>query len=72
MELPSPAALFAIVMFGIVGFAAFRYGKKNGRLNPMLLGVGLMVYPYFISQIWLLYVIGCVLCAALYFLRDWG
>jgi hypothetical protein len=70
--LPSPAALFAIVLFGIIGFAAFRYGKKIGRLSPMLLGVGLMVYPYFISQVWLLYAIGCVLCAVLYFLRDRG
>jgi drug/metabolite transporter (DMT)-like permease len=70
VELPSPAALFAMLMFGIIGFAAFRYGKKNGQLNPMLLGVGLMVYPYFISQTWVLYAIGCGLCAGLYFLRE--
>lgn len=70
MDLPSPANLFASVIFGIVGFAAYRYGKKSGSFNPMALGVVLMVYPYFISQTWLLYAVGLGLCAGLYFLRD--
>lgn len=70
MELPSPAGLFALVIFGITGFAAFRYGKKNGRLSPMLLGLVLMLYPYFISQTWAIYAVGCGLCAGLYLLRD--
>lgn len=70
MELPSPAALFAMLLFGIIGFAAFRYGKKNGSVNPMLLGVGLMVYPYFVSRTWALYAVGLALCAALYLLRE--
>jgi hypothetical protein len=70
VDLPSPANLFGSVMFGIVGFAAYRYGKKTGNFNPMMFGVALMVYPYFISQTWLLYAVGCGLCAALYFLRH--
>jgi hypothetical protein len=69
MDLPSPANLFGSVMFGIFGFAAYRYGKKSGNFNPMMLGVALMVYPYFISQTWLLYAIGVALCAGLYFWR---
>jgi hypothetical protein len=70
MNLPSPANLFASVIFGIVGFAAYRYGKKAGSFNPMAIGVTLMVYPYFVSQTWLLYAVGFGLCAGLYFLRD--
>lgn len=69
-ELPSAADLFASLLFGIVGFAAYRYGKKAGSLSPMAIGVTLMVYPYFVSQTWLLYAIGFVLCAALYLFRE--
>jgi hypothetical protein len=68
--MPSPAVLFAGLIFGLVGFAAFLYGRKNGLWRPMGLGVALMAFPYFVSQVWLLYVIGLALCGALYIWRD--
>ena len=49
--------------FGIIGFAAYRYGKKAQRNTTKWLGVALMLYPYAISQTWLLYVAGAALCA---------
>jgi hypothetical protein len=70
LDLPSPANLFGSVMFGIIGFAAYRYGRKAGSFNPMIFGIALMVYPYFIARTWLLYAIGLGLCAGLYLLRD--
>lgn len=70
ITLPSYANLFAGLLFGSVGFAAFVYGKKQATWQPMILGVMLMVYPYFIETTWLLYVIGAALCAGLYFWRD--
>jgi hypothetical protein len=70
LEFPSPANLLGSILFGIVGYAAYRYGKKAGSFNPMAIGVALMVYPYFISQTWMLYVIGLGLCGGLYFWRD--
>lgn len=36
----------------------------------MAVGMALMVYPYFISELWLVYAIGCALCAALFWWRD--
>ena len=57
-------------MFGAIGFAAFIFGKKSARWKPMGLGVALMVYPYFISQTWLLYTIGCALCFGLILFRE--
>ncbi len=69
-EMPSAAYLFASLLFGTIGFAAFIYGKKSTRWKPMVLGVALMVYPYFIATTWLLYGIGIALCAGLYFWRD--
>ncbi|MDH3461924.1 MAG: hypothetical protein OEM00_13340 [Burkholderiaceae bacterium] len=64
-ELPSPAYIFGAIVFGLVGFAAFRYGRKNERRLTLWLGVALMVYPYLISSTWLLYVVGAALCAAI-------
>lgn len=68
--MPAPAALFASLLFGVIGFAAFRYGKKHVLWSPIVIGIVLMAYPYFISQTWLIYAIGCVLCGALFVLRD--
>lgn len=62
--------LFAGLLFGSVGLAAFVYGKKNASWRPMVVGVVLMVYPYFIEQAWLLYGLGVALCAALFFWRE--
>ena len=55
-------------MFGMIGTGAFIYGKKEAKAKPMLIGITLMVFPYFVRGTPLLYVIGLVLCAALYFL----
>ncbi len=68
--LPSPAYFFAAILFGIIGFAAYRYGKKAPHTNVKWIGVALMIYPYVISQTWLLYAVGAGLCAGLYLFRK--
>ena len=68
--MPSPAALFGSLIFGILGIAAFRYGKKSALIVPMILGIVLMVFPYFVPQTWLLYTIGAVLTLAVWFFRK--
>ena len=68
--MPSAANLFASLFFGLIGLVAFKYGKKSAQLKSMAIGVTLMVYPYFIPQTWLLYLIGCALCVALFLFRD--
>ncbi|HEV3019936.1 MAG TPA: hypothetical protein VGY49_13040 [Burkholderiaceae bacterium] len=67
--MPSPAVLFAGLMFGVVGIAAFTYGRKNGHWQQMIIGLALMVFPYFVSQVWLLYAIGVALCGTLFIWR---
>ncbi|MES2019399.1 MAG: hypothetical protein V4484_23155 [Pseudomonadota bacterium] len=69
-SLPSAAYLFGGFIFSVIGFAAFRYGKKMESMNAMLIGVALMLFSYFISATWLLYLIGAALCAALYVFRE--
>lgn len=68
--LPSPAYIFGSLLFGIVGYAAYRYGKHRELPIPKWIGVTLMLYPYAISATWLLYAIGCALCAGLFFFRE--
>ena len=68
--LPSPAYLFGALLFGIIGYAAYRYGKKTSVQTTKWTGVVLMLYPYAISQTWLLYLVGMGLCISLYFSRK--
>ncbi len=65
LALPSPAYLFGSVIFGLAGLAAYRYGKRVGRRRIKWLAVALMLYPYAITQTWLLYAVGAALCAGI-------
>ena len=65
----SLATILAAVFFGLVGFAAFRYGKKNGQPRQLFLGIALMVYAYFVSNAWLSLGIGALLTLLLFFPR---
>jgi hypothetical protein len=49
---------------------AFVYGKRRGLLKPMVLGIALMAYPYFIADAWLVYAVGAGLCTLLYLFRE--
>lgn len=64
------ANLIGGVIFGIIGWSAFIYGKREKSMRPMGLGVGLMVYPYFIANTFLAYAIGITLTAALFLWRE--
>jgi hypothetical protein len=55
------------LIFSGVGFVAFVYGKKMTLWKPMVIGLALMIYPYFISDTWVLYGVGIALSAALAF-----
>ena len=70
LALPSPAYIFGALLFGIIGFAAYRYGKKAEIAAPKWIGVALMLYPYGVSETWMLYIIGAGLCVALYGYRK--
>ncbi len=63
------ATLLWGLLFSSMGMGFFIYGKKQTRAVPLVCGIVLMVYPYFVpSAIWLV-VIGVVLCAIPYFVR---
>jgi hypothetical protein len=64
--LPSTAYLIGVVIFGIVGYVAYRYGKKMSLPATKWIGIALMLYPYAIPATWLLYVVGPGLCVGVY------
>jgi len=57
-------------IFGIIGWYAFLHGKREKSWRPMVIGIVLMVYPYFVPNTLLAFAIGSALTAALYFWRG--
>ncbi|MGA2709574.1 MAG: hypothetical protein ACLQJ0_28170 [Steroidobacteraceae bacterium] len=58
------------LLFGSIGLAFVIYGKKQRSPAPLVCGVGLMIYPYFVSNAYLLVAIGVALTALPYFFRQ--
>jgi hypothetical protein len=66
----SPWGLMGGVVFGSIGFISFVYGKKNSEWKPMIIGIVLMVYPYFLRGTIPLYIAGITLTSGLFFFRE--
>jgi hypothetical protein len=64
------ANLIGGLIFGSIGFIAFIYGKRMNLWKPMFCGLGLMIFPYFVSDTVVMYAIGLFGSAALLFLRE--
>jgi hypothetical protein len=63
------ASLLWGLLFGSIGMGFFVYGKKERVVVPFVCGLLLMVFPYFISNVALLVIVGIALCVVPYFLR---
>jgi len=50
MNLNGPSLIVSLII-GSVGFVAFAYGKKQSRLPQMIVGLVLMVFPYFVTSV---------------------
>ena len=57
-------------LFSGIGLVVFTYGKGEASLRLMILGAVLMVYPYFVSDALMTYVVGSILTAGLFLPRD--
>ena len=62
--MPSGSVLLVGMLAGVFGVAYFVYGKRQTKLTPMIAGVLLCIYPYFIESVLWLVVVGLVLLAA--------
>ncbi|NGY06267.1 hypothetical protein [Solimonas terrae] len=64
------ATLLWGVLFSSIGLGFSLYGKKQQRIVPLLCGLVLMIYPYFVPNVYLLVAIGAALVATPYFVRS--
>lgn len=57
------------MVFGSVGLGFFIYGKKQKKIVPLISGLALFVFPYFIADITMLMIVGAILIVLPYFVR---
>jgi hypothetical protein len=60
----TPTTLAIGILTGAVGVGYFVYGKRQTKFAPLLAGMALCVYPYFVDSVLWLVVIGALLMAA--------
>ena len=59
----SSATLLWGLLFSSIGLGYFVYGKKQSLVVPLVVGIALMVFPYFVANAALTALIGIVLMA---------
>jgi predicted membrane protein len=57
------------LLFGSIGLGFLIYGRKQRAVVPLICGLALMIFPYFVSNTILLIAIGIVLIVIPYFVR---
>lgn len=57
------------IVFGAIGLGFFTYGRKQKAIVPLSVGIALFVFPYFISNVYLLVIVGVILAAIPHFVR---
>ena len=57
------------VLFSSIGLGYFIYGRRQGKTIPLLCGLALMAYPYFMPNVAALVIIGAIFAAVPYFVR---
>jgi predicted membrane protein len=57
------------MVFASIGLGFFIYGKKQKKIVPLIAGLALFVFPYFIADISMLMIVGAILIVLPYFVR---
>lgn len=66
LVLPSPAFILGAILFSIIGWVAFRRGRNKSIAMLTWSGIALMVYPYGVSETWMLWLVGMALSGLVY------
>jgi len=65
VNLDAGTLVAGIVVSG-VGFVFFSYGRKMSRPPHVVVGVIMMVFPYFVPGVIAMFAVGALLCGLLY------
>lgn len=60
-------SLLASLLVSSIGFVLFVYGRRMRRIPQLAVGLTLLIYPYFVSNVWLMFGIAAALLALLWF-----
>ena len=57
------------MFFGAMGLGYFTYGRKQRAVVPLVCGVSLFIFPYFMPNAYVLVFAGLVIMALPYFIK---
>ncbi|MDB6079862.1 MAG: Amino acid transport protein [Akkermansiaceae bacterium] len=66
----NPYTILAGILFSLIGWGAFRYGRQMELWKPKLIGLFLMGYPYFVWNQYAVWIVGVALVVLLWFQHD--
>lgn len=65
----STAIMLWSVLFGGIGIGYFIYGRKQKAIVPFCTGLALFVFPYFMTSVTMLLIVGVILVAIPYYIK---
>lgn len=69
MDLGNPWSLLSGVLIGLVGMTLFIRGKKEAQPSLLVGGLAMCIYPYFVTNIALIWTIFAACIGAMWWLR---
>ena len=61
-----PGWIIASLVVSSIGFVLFVYGKKMVRIPQLVVGLAMLVYPYFVPNVIAMLIVAAVLSLALW------
>ncbi|MEZ5535895.1 MAG: hypothetical protein R3F02_09735 [Thiolinea sp.] len=58
-------------LFSFIGMGFLMYGRRERSATALACGLGLVIYPYFVSSSLLMVLIGCAFCALPALIHRW-
>jgi len=68
LVLPTPWYIAGAILFGLIGWVVYRRGRQSEQSRLVWMGLALMLYPYAVSETWVLWAVGAALTAVAF----WG
>ena len=68
----SAESILTSIVVSAVGYVAFAYGKKQRRIPQVVVGLTLMIFPYFVTNVFAMIGIAGLLVALLFFVVRAG
>lgn len=65
----SESQLIWAMLFGAIGLGFFTYGRKQKAIVPLLTGIALFIFPYFVTDVYMLVASGLALMTIPHFVK---